>query len=69
MIRLTGRVRETGLLEGHGTPGVGVLGFGKHRLVYIHLMPQETVETMKERVRWINAPVGAHGTLKRSRQQ
>jgi hypothetical protein len=29
------------------------------------LVPQATVETMKEHVQWINAQVRANGTLKR----
>jgi ElaB/YqjD/DUF883 family membrane-anchored ribosome-binding protein len=32
MARMTGLVRETGLLDGHGAPGVGMLGLGKHIL-------------------------------------
>lgn len=48
--------------------GVVLLVIGKNKLARIHLVPQETVETMKENVQWIKEQVTANGTSKRSGQ-
>jgi Putative Actinobacterial Holin-X, holin superfamily III len=42
--------------------GVVLLVIGKQKLARIHLVPQETVETMQENVQWIKERVTPNGT-------
>jgi membrane protein implicated in regulation of membrane protease activity len=41
--------------------GVVLLVLGKQKLARMHLVPQDTVETMKENVQWIKEQVTANG--------
>jgi hypothetical protein len=45
--------------------GVVLLVLGKNKLARIHMVPQETVKTMKENVQWIKERVTADGVAKR----
>jgi membrane protein implicated in regulation of membrane protease activity len=38
-----------------------LLVLGKRKLARLHLVPQDTVETMKENIRWVTAQVIANG--------
>jgi hypothetical protein len=49
--------------------GIVLLVLGKQKLARLHVVPQQTVETMKENVQLITAQVRANGASKSSRQQ
>ena len=42
--------------------GVVLLVIGKQQLAHLHLVPQDTVETMQENLHWIKTQVTANGT-------
>ena len=46
--------------------GIVLLVLGKQKLARIHLIPQETVGTMRENVQWVREQVTANGTSKSS---
>jgi hypothetical protein len=48
--------------------GVVLLVIGKQKLAHLDLVPQDTMETMKENVQWIKKQVTANGTSERDRQ-
>jgi hypothetical protein len=48
--------------------GIVLLVLGKRKLDRLHLVPQQTVETMREHVQWIKDQVTANGTSKSSRR-
>jgi putative superfamily III holin-X len=48
--------------------GVALLVIGQHKLARLHLVPQNTAETMQENVQWIKKQVTADGTSERDRQ-
>ena len=41
--------------------GIGLLVLGTQTLAQLHLVPQDTVETMKENVEWLKEQVTANG--------
>jgi hypothetical protein len=47
--------------------GVVLLVLGKQRLARLHLVPQETMDTMQENVHWIKERVTPNGISKRGR--
>jgi hypothetical protein len=49
--------------------GIVLLVLGKQKLARLHVVPQQTVETMQENVQWIAAQVRANGASKSSRQR
>jgi hypothetical protein len=49
--------------------GIVLLVLGKQKLARLHLVPQQTVETMQENVQWIIEQVRANGTSKSSGQR
>jgi Putative Actinobacterial Holin-X, holin superfamily III len=46
------------------TGGIVLLVLGKRTLARLHLVPQQTVETMREHVQWIKNQVTANGLSK-----
>jgi len=48
--------------------GVVLLVIGQRKLASLHLVPQDTAETMHENVQWIKKQVTADGTSTRNRQ-
>jgi Putative Actinobacterial Holin-X, holin superfamily III len=51
-----------------GIGGVALLVIGKQKLAHLDLVPQDTVETMKENVAWIKKQVTADGTTERDQR-
>jgi Putative Actinobacterial Holin-X, holin superfamily III len=49
--------------------GVVLLVIGQRKLASLHLVPQDTAETMQENVQWIKKQVTANGTSERDRQR
>jgi hypothetical protein len=49
--------------------GIGLLVLGKQKLVQLHLVPQDTVETMKENVQWLTEQVRPNSRATRDRQR
>jgi hypothetical protein len=49
--------------------GIGLLVLGKQKLVQLHLVPQDTVETMKENVQWLKEQVRPNSRATRDRQR
>jgi hypothetical protein len=49
--------------------GVVLLVIGKHKMAGIHMVPQETVETMKENAQWIKDKVTANALSQRPGQR
>jgi hypothetical protein len=49
--------------------GIVLLVLGKQKLARLHLVPQQTVETMQENVQWVKAQVRVNGTSKSSGQR
>jgi hypothetical protein len=49
--------------------GIGLLVLGKQKLVQLHLVPQDTVKTMKENVQWLTEQVRPNSRATRDRQQ
>jgi hypothetical protein len=41
--------------------GIGLLVLGKQKLAQLHLVPQDTVEMMKENVQWLKEQVTVNG--------
>jgi hypothetical protein len=48
--------------------GVVLLVIGQRKLARLHLVPQDTAETMQENVQWIKKQVTADGASERDRQ-
>jgi len=48
--------------------GVVLLVMGKQKLAHLHLVPQNTAETMQENLQWIKKQVTANGTPDGDRQ-
>jgi hypothetical protein len=48
--------------------GVVLLVIGKQKLAHLHLVPQDTAETMQENLQWIKKQVTANGTSEGGRQ-
>jgi Putative Actinobacterial Holin-X, holin superfamily III len=48
--------------------GIVLLVLGKRKLARLHLVPQQTVETMQENVQWIKNQVTVNGSSERSRR-
>jgi hypothetical protein len=62
-------VKDVGTRFGlFATGGIVLLVLGKRTLARLHLVPQQTVETMREHVQWIKNQVTANGLSKRSRR-
>jgi hypothetical protein len=55
-----------GLLAAGGT---GLLVLGTQTLAQLHLVPQDTVETMKENVQWLKERVRPNSRATRDRQR
>lgn len=49
--------------------GIGLLVLGKQKLVQLHVVPQDTVKTMKENVQWLKEQVRPHSRATRDRQR
>ena len=49
--------------------GIGLLVLGKQTLVQLHLVPQDTVKTMKENVQWLTEQVRPNSRATRDRQR
>jgi hypothetical protein len=49
--------------------GIGLLVLGTQTLAQLHLVPQDTVETMKENVQWLKEEVIANGRSRNGGQQ
>jgi hypothetical protein len=49
--------------------GIGLLVLGKQTLVQRHLVPQDTVKTMKENVQWLKEQVRPNSRVTRDRQR
>jgi Putative Actinobacterial Holin-X, holin superfamily III len=49
--------------------GIGLLVLGKQTLVQLHLVPQDTVKTMKENVQWLTEQVRPNSRVTRDRQR
>jgi Putative Actinobacterial Holin-X, holin superfamily III len=49
--------------------GVVLLVIGERKLARLHLVPQDTAETMQENVQWIKKQVTADGASERDRQR
>jgi Putative Actinobacterial Holin-X, holin superfamily III len=49
--------------------GIGMLVLGKQTLVQLHLVPQDTVKTMKENVQWLTEQVRPNSRVTRDRQR
>jgi hypothetical protein len=49
--------------------GIGLLVLGKQKLVQLHLVPQDTVKTMKENVQWLTEQVRPNSRATRDRQR
>jgi hypothetical protein len=49
--------------------GIGLLVLGTQTLAQLHLVPQDTVETMKENVQWPKEEVIANGRSRNGGQQ
>jgi hypothetical protein len=47
--------------------GMGLLVLGKQKLMQLHLVPQDTVETMKENVQWLKDQVRPNSRATRDR--
>ena len=48
--------------------GMVLLVLGKRKLARLHLVPQQTVETMQENVQWIKSQVTVNGSSERNRR-
>jgi Putative Actinobacterial Holin-X, holin superfamily III len=48
--------------------GVVLIVIGKQKLAHLHLVPQDTAETMQENLQWIKKQVTANGTSEGGRQ-
>jgi hypothetical protein len=49
--------------------GVVLLVLGQQKLARMHLVPQNTVETMQENVQWLNEQVMPNSRATRDRQR
>jgi hypothetical protein len=49
--------------------GIGLLVLGTQKLVQLHLVPQDTVETMKENVQWLKEQVRPNSRATTDRQR
>jgi hypothetical protein len=49
--------------------GIGLFVLGKQTLAPLHLVPQDTVETMKENVQWLKEQVTANGRSRNGGQR
>jgi hypothetical protein len=49
--------------------GIGLLVLGTQTLVQLHLVPQDTVKTMKENVQWLKEQVRPNSRATRDRQR
>jgi hypothetical protein len=49
--------------------GIGLLVLGTQTLAQLHLVPQDTVETMKENVQWLKEQVRPNSRATRDRQR
>jgi hypothetical protein len=47
--------------------GIGLLVLGKQKLAQLHLVPQDTVDTMKENVQWLKEHVKPNSRATRDR--
>jgi hypothetical protein len=63
--RRSRRLEAVGLLWNRGgllaAGRIGLLVLGTQKLAQLHLVPQDTVETMKENVQWLKEQVTANG--------
>ncbi len=48
--------------------GIVLLVLGKRKLARLHLVPQQTVETMQENVQWIKSQVTVNGSSESNRR-
>jgi hypothetical protein len=49
--------------------GIELLVLGTQKLAQLHLVPQDTVETMKENVQWLKEQVRSNSRATRDRQR